>query len=170
MASKRGAILFDWGNTLMREFAGYEGPMAVWPRVVALPGAAEVLAALQPDWTLCLATNALGSDAAQIRAALARAKLDAYIERIFRGIDLGAQKPHPAFFAGALAQLGEPAERVVMVGDGFEVDVLGAANAGLRAVWLNEHTAESREGPLWRTIHRLADLPAALASFAADRR
>lgn len=168
MASRRGAILFDWGNTLMREFAGYEGPMVVWPRVAALPGAAEALAALQPDWTLCLATNALGSDVGQIRAALARARLDGFIERVFRGADLGAQKPHPAFFEAALAQLGEPAERAVMVGDGFEVDVLGAVNAGLRAVWLNEHTAERRHGPLWRTIHRLADLPGALASLSPE--
>lgn len=170
MDSKRGAILFDWGNTLMREFAGYEGPMADWPRVEALPGAAETLAALQPEWTLCLATNALGSDPAHIRAALARVTLDAYIEHIFRGIDLGAQKPHPAFFTGALARLGEPPERVMMVGDGFEVDVLGAANAGLRAVWLNEHSDERRDGRLWRTIHRLADLPAILASFSPERR
>ncbi|NLE77029.1 MAG: HAD family hydrolase, partial [Chloroflexi bacterium] len=41
------AILFDWGDTLMQDFPQFPGPMAQWPRVAAMPGALEALAALQ---------------------------------------------------------------------------------------------------------------------------
>ena len=55
-------VLFDWGNTLMRDFPEARGPMADWPRVETLPGVEEVLRQLRPRWTLALATNAVASD------------------------------------------------------------------------------------------------------------
>ena len=41
------AVLFDWGNTLMRDLPGQHGPMRDWPHVEALPGALETLTALR---------------------------------------------------------------------------------------------------------------------------
>ena len=43
-------------------------------------------------------------------------------------------KPAPAFFDSALALLGQPAERVAMVGDDIVNDVLGAQACGLTGV------------------------------------
>ncbi len=40
------AILFDWGDTLMRVFPEYDGPMYAWPRVEAVEGTAEKTAAM----------------------------------------------------------------------------------------------------------------------------
>jgi putative hydrolase of the HAD superfamily len=44
------------------------------------------------------------------------------------------RKPHPAPFTFALESLHVPPARAVYVGDRPEVDVLGAANAGMRAI------------------------------------
>ena len=41
-------------------------------------------------------------------------------------------KPSPAFFAGALEELGVPAGAALMIGDDVESDVLGAQQAGLQ--------------------------------------
>jgi FMN phosphatase YigB (HAD superfamily) len=49
-----------------------------------------------------------------------------------------------------------------MIGDSFEKDVLGANQAGIRAIWFNARTTQSRTGSLYRTIHDLRDLPIAL--------
>jgi putative hydrolase of the HAD superfamily len=49
--------------------------------------------------------------------------------------DVGYEKPHPEIFRRALADLGVPAERAVMVGDSLRADVAGAKRGGLRAVW-----------------------------------
>ncbi|QLC72104.1 TIGR01458 family HAD-type hydrolase [Pseudomonas sp. LPB0260] len=42
-------------------------------------------------------------------------------------------KPSPAFFAGALEELGVAAGQALMIGDDVESDVLGAQRAGLQA-------------------------------------
>ncbi len=136
--SKKGAILFDWGDTLMRVFPEYHGMMKDWPRVEAVPGAGQMLAALHRDWTLALATNAPDSDEEAIRAALGRVDLDRWLDRIYCFKKIGYKKPAREFFEAILKDLGLPAAQVIMVGDEYELDVLGAQSAGLRAVWFNQ--------------------------------
>jgi HAD superfamily hydrolase (TIGR01549 family) len=63
---------------------------------------------------------------------------------------IGVAKPHPAFFARALELMGSPAPAdVAYVGDRVDNDVVPAAAAGMRAVWI-------RRGP-WGVIQRLPD-------------
>ncbi|GAB3284398.1 HAD family hydrolase [Sinomonas notoginsengisoli] len=70
-----------------------------------------------------------------------RAKLDhAGLARIgvLVGIDaVGVAKPDPAIFREGLRQLGTLAEETVYVGDNPAHDVIGAASAGIRGIWLN---------------------------------
>jgi putative hydrolase of the HAD superfamily len=70
-----------------------------------------------------------------------RAKLDtAGLERIgiLVGIDaVGVAKPDPAIFHEGLRRLGTSAGETVYVGDNPAHDVIGAAGAGLRGIWLN---------------------------------
>jgi FMN phosphatase YigB (HAD superfamily) len=64
--------------------------------------------------------------------------------------ELGVHKPDPAFFERALQLMGEPdPSSVAYVGDRIDNDVLPAARAGMRAVWL-------RRGP-WAAIQELPD-------------
>ncbi|WP_312182730.1 HAD family hydrolase [Arthrobacter sp.] len=70
-----------------------------------------------------------------------RAKLDAAgLERvkILVGIDaVDAAKPDPAIFLEGVRLLGTDPGRTLYVGDNFEVDALGAGNAGLQGIWLD---------------------------------
>src|SRR5512140_3698060 len=109
---KKGAILFDWGDTLMRVFPEFHGPMKDWPRLEAVAGAAEMLTALQPDWTLCLATNAADSDEADIRAALRRVDLERWLDKIYCARAIGYQKPAREYFDYIRRDLGLPADKV----------------------------------------------------------
>ncbi len=62
--------------------------------------------------------------------------------------ELGVSKPDPVFFQRTLELLGDPdPATVAYVGDRVDNDVLPAAAAGMRAVWL-------RRGP-WGTIQQL---------------
>ena len=49
----------------------------------------------------------------------------------------GAAKPAASIFHAACRQLGQPPVRVLHVGDDVELDVVGAARAGLRSCWIN---------------------------------
>jgi putative hydrolase of the HAD superfamily len=161
-SQQKGCILFDWGDTLMRDFKEFSGPMKGWPMVEAVPGAAEMLAALHPDWILAVATNADVSDEADIREALQRVDLDRWLDRIYCFKTIGHRKPSLEFFSYILDDLGLSPDQVVMVGDNYEADVLGANASGVQAVWFNERDEVNRQGKLVKTIHTLSELEACL--------
>ena len=156
-------LLLDWGDTVMRVFPEYEGPMAGWPRVEAVEGIKETLSKLQPEWTIALATNAADSEEREIWSALARAGLDQLFDRIycFRGV--GHRKSAPEYFEQILANLEIEPNRAVMVGDDFEADIVSANRSGIRAIWFHENGTDDKTGAMYRTIHVLSELPKLLA-------
>lgn len=162
MTDKTRCILFDWGDTLMRVLPDTSGPMYTWPTVEAVPGIHDALRAQQADWLLAMATNAVDSAEADIWRALERVKLDTLIEKVYCYRVIGQRKPSAEYFAYILDDLDLDRSQVVMVGDSFEADVMGAVGSDIRAVWFNAQTEEMRSGDMFRTIHALSDLPAAL--------
>lgn len=151
-------ILFDWGDTLMRVFPEYDGPMVAWPNVEAMPHAEEALSELHSRSLLAVATNAANSEEAEIRAALERVSLDKLLDRVYCYRKIGHKKPSKAFFDYIMADLGIERSQVIMVGDDFEADVKGANACGIKAVWFNSRTSENREGGMHQTIHDLRQL------------
>jgi FMN phosphatase YigB (HAD superfamily) len=78
-----------------------------------------------------------------------------------------AGKPSPDFFRQAVDLLGMPAERVAMVGDDLQNDVLAAQAIGLAGVLVRP--GKSPSGPVARpagmpdhVIGSIAELPGAL--------
>ena len=159
-------VLFDWGNTLMRDFPEARGPMADWPRVETLPGVEEVLRQLRPRWTLALATNAVASDEPSVWRALARGGIASLLDKVYCFQTIGHKKPAPAFFDYIIRDLPMARDRIVMVGDDFQNDIHGATRAGIRSIWLNQSSDEARVGELYQTIHNLQSLPNALTSLS----
>ncbi len=160
-----GCILFDWGDTLMRDFKEFNGPMKDWPHVEAVPGAAEILATLHTGWILAIATNADVSNVQDIRAALKRVNLDQWLDKIYCFKTIGHNKPSLEFYRYILDDLKLSSRTIFMVGDHYEADVLGANRCGIRAVWFNDRDDENRQAEMVRTIHRLSDLPVILAGW-----
>ena len=56
----------------------------------------------------------------------------------------GAAKPASSIFHAASTRLGCTPAQVLHVGDDIEMDVIGAANAGLRTCWINRPDAHGR--------------------------
>jgi len=80
-------------------------------------------------------------------ACLRRIGLDHLFEfRITPG-DHGAAKPDPSIFHAACARLGVSPADVLHVGDDPEMDVIGAARAGLRSCWLNRSAGDGEYRP-----------------------
>jgi putative hydrolase of the HAD superfamily len=158
-------LLFDWGDTLMRVFPEFDGPMAAWPRVEAMPHAGQVLTELHFRYVLAVATNAADSEEAEIRAALEQVDLDKLLDKVYCYRKIGYKKPSKEFFEYILSELEIEQSQAIMVGDDFEADVLGANNCGIRAIWYNPRTDERHEGAMLQTIHDLRSLPQVLDSF-----
>jgi putative hydrolase of the HAD superfamily len=139
--------------------------MINWPRVEVVKDVPEVLAELRKAWKLCLATNASDSYEKEIWAALRRVGLSQFLDRVYCSRRIGHRKPSPDFFEYILNDLGVHRSRVIMVGDDFESDVLGAVQCGIRAIWFNEHSQKSRIGKMFGTIHNFKSLQLAINAF-----
>ena len=152
----------------MRVFPEFDGSMVNWPRLGTMPSAKETLTSLRTDWIIALGTNAEDSTEDEIRQALAKVKIDKLIGRIYCFRRIGHRKPSRAFFEFILNDLGVSSSSVVMVGDNYEVDVIGATRSGIRAVWFNRHSEEEQFNTMQRTIHDLQELPTTLQSWELD--
>ena len=75
-----------------------------------------------------------------------RCGLDGVFRAVVFSQDHGIEKPDAGLFQITLEELGCAADETVHVGDSLEKDVTGAANAGIRSVWLNRHGVANNTG------------------------
>ncbi|HVM23892.1 MAG TPA: HAD family hydrolase [Candidatus Limnocylindrales bacterium] len=119
------------------------------------PDALPALEALRDRYRVAVVANQPASRAEELRAI----GIDAEVMAMSEG--LGVFKPDPAFFARALELMGSPDPAdVAYVGDRVDNDVVPAAAAGMRAVWI-------RRGP-WGMIQRLDGAAPALTVGGLD--
>ena len=119
----------------------------LWHRPV--PGAHAAIARLkQAGLRLAVISNAEG----RVAEDLAIAGLASHFETIVDSHKVGVSKPDPRIFAIALERLGAAAEESVYIGDLYRIDVLGARQAGLRAVLLDRY-GHDPDAPCPRITH-----------------
>lgn len=151
-------ILFDWGDTVMRDDPASNVPMVEWESVEAVEGIEAVLDYLHASGRrITLATSAAISDEGQIRSALGRAGLDVYFSRIFCFKNTGLSKGE-AFYRYILEILNIPASEALMVGDSFEKDVMEANKAGIAAIWLNYRSEEVQSSISYASVYTMGEL------------
>jgi YjjG family noncanonical pyrimidine nucleotidase len=112
--------------------AGYRQAYMASRRVLA--GAADLLRAVRPHARIAIVTNNL---AAEQRDKLAFCGLTPFVDALVVSQEAGSWKPDAAIFHLALERLGVTAASAVMFGDSWAADIVGAARAGIRAVWFN---------------------------------
>jgi len=113
--------------------------------VLALaPGALELLAALRArGCRLGLVTNGFAqTHHDKIDRLGLRDRMDAF----FLADEVGMVKPDPALFRHACEVLASTPERSAMVGDRYDRDVVGAAEAGLFTVLIDVHAIPLPDG------------------------
>ncbi|MFD1121411.1 HAD family hydrolase [Methylophilus flavus] len=80
--------------------------------------------------------------------------LTEHFQSIYTSAITGFEKPNPAAFQYVLKQLPQDAN-VIMIGDSYEADVLGAQSIGLAAILVRNHHAEM---PELLNLHKLPDI------------
>ena len=99
-----------------------------------VPGAPELLHRLQGRAKIGVVTN---NTVTEQEEKLEFLGLEPVVDYLVTSEEVGAAKPNPAIFRAALERAGVTSGEAVMVGDSWTSDILGAANAGIRAVWFN---------------------------------
>ncbi len=128
------AFLFDWGNTIMKDFPDQSGPMWTWDRVEIMPGADVMLRTVSSLADCYIATNAKDSDKEDILRALKRVDLDVYFRDIFCYRELKVAKPAKAYFDRILIRIKAKKQEMIMIGDNLKTDVEGVIENEIDAI------------------------------------
>jgi putative hydrolase of the HAD superfamily len=134
------ALIFDWGDTIMRDFPEKEGPMFLWDHVEWIPGAEKALKQLHDNFVMVIATNAGQSDTNAMKEALKRVGAGQYFQYFFSSKDLKFEKPDVRFFRTICEQIGLLPEHCAMIGNLYEKDIVGAKQCGMFTVLFDEYS------------------------------
>lgn len=121
-------------------------------KTTLMPNTVEVLEYLKSrGYTMSLITNGFNEvQWVKIRAC----DLEKYFTSMLTSENAGYQKPDVRVFEKALADVGCKPSQALMVGDDFEVDIVGAKNAGIDQVFYNPFVS----GCTFKATHEIADL------------
>src|SRR5262249_31071916 len=111
---KLSAIVFDFGNTIMREDTCNDPYLENCPTEL-MPGVREAIETIQLPKAIWANTRA--ATAADIRRWLTRANLDHRISWVVTSFELGYRKPSPEFFAQALSACRLSRSEILFVGN-----------------------------------------------------
>lgn len=151
------------------EFCRHFGIEADVPRMAAdyleslatqsflLDGALEVCQALAAHCELYIITNGI---AAVQHGRLDRSPLRPCFKDVFISDEIGAEKPHPAFFEAVAARIPcFTPHATLVIGDSLTSDMAGGIGAGLDTCWLN-HSGKEKPAhmPITYEIKSLRDV------------
>lgn len=126
VTSNAGTLALQLG-----EYYVHEGPK----QTGLMPGARHLLDYLAAKpYTLCIITN--GFSEAQV-PKMHSSDIYRYFTHFFLSENLGYMKPDVHFFDAVLNQLNAKPEECVVIGDDFNVDILGAHSAGISQIFYN---------------------------------
>lgn len=161
-------LIFDWGDTIMRDDPSQPGPMAEWEHVEAIAGAPEILQQLSSTYTLAVATNAGVSDTALMRKALQRIDVEKYFTWFTSSKDLGVEKPDPDFFLKIVSHFNLKPSECIHIGNVYSKDISGAYQAGLYTIFFNEKNVAGDFPHAHRIIRAWSELPQTINEIARN--
>jgi FMN phosphatase YigB (HAD superfamily) len=99
-----------------------------------IDGARKVLDYLHGRYDVAIITN--GFKEVQYDKIL-KAELSKYFRKIFISEEVGAQKPRKEIFEYAIKSMNAPKNSSLMIGDSWDVDIIGAMNFGIDQIYYN---------------------------------
>lgn len=108
--------------------------------ITLFDGVVEFLENISKKYIICFITD-LTADIQYKK--IHKLQLDKYISYIVTSEEAGVEKPHPYIFLLALNKLNLSAKEVLMIGDNFQKDILGAFNLQIDSIWINHENQKS---------------------------
>ncbi len=107
-----------------------------------------------------------GSDDDNTQTLVDKFGVRPYLEFLISSAAFGRRKPDAAIFRLALDHFQVAPERAIMVGDGYEADVVGAHGVRMQAIWItrrvNPPLPEMVEGEPEALVQTLGEIPSLL--------
>jgi len=136
-------LLFDWGDTLMRDYKEKEGPMYYWDEIALIDGVDNFLSLCYDKYQLVAATNAGCSDTGLMIKALNRGGIDRYFSYFFSSKELGVEKPNPLFFQTIAHEINVKPSSIAIFGNDYKKDIEPSKKTGMTTFFFNEANVQS---------------------------
>ena len=121
------------------------------------PGSIDVLAELhRSGYSLHILTN--GFREVQ-ETKITTCGIAPYISELICSEDVGYNKPHIELFSYALKLIGSKSRDSIMIGDDYEIDIVGALNAGMNAILFDPDNCK-RNARDFKKVTELSEIPA----------
>ena len=120
-----------------------------------IDGAFDLLNDLKPYFPMHILSN--GFNEVQHKK-MDSAGLTPYFDNIILSDHIGINKPDPAFFNYALRIIGMKPDEVVMVGDNWNSDIIGAKASKIDQVWYNPSQIAPKEFIPTYTVGKLSEV------------
>ena len=159
------AIIFDWGDTVMRDYPELKTPMFTWEHVEYIPDVEQALKALATNYAMVIATNAGQSDTAAMIKALKRVGAEQYFHHFFSSKDLGYEKPDVRFFTSIAQTIHFKPEECIMIGNLYEKDIIGAKDVGMKTILFDEKACNYAFPKADKVIHSMKILVEAMGKL-----
>ena len=140
------AIIFDWGDTVMRDYPELKTPMFKWEHVEIIPDIIPALQILEKEYIMVIATNAGQSDTEAMIKALERVDIKKYFHHFFSSKDLGYSKPDVRFFNSIAKSINQLPKECIMIGNMYDKDIVGAKDIGMKTI-LFDKKKEQKDYP-----------------------
>ncbi len=92
---------------------------------------------------------------------LKKSNLLDYFDIVLCSEEVGKNKPHRLVFDRAVEMAGTHLETSVMIGDNYHADIIGAENAGMKAILFDPKKSHKQGTHRWH-VHELSDIPSLL--------
>jgi putative hydrolase of the HAD superfamily len=122
---------------------------------ILIPGTIEVLEYLKTKYHLHIITN--GFEEIQ-KVKMEYAGLNGYFENIVTSEEAGSKKPDTGIFNYALEKAGAEVNESLMIGDDFNVDIIGATAIGMDTVFYDPHNSDMIDQEATYRVAHLTDL------------
>ena len=100
------------------------------------PETIEILEQLKGKYKMFLVAN---TDCFSVESVIEKYALSKYFDKIYLSYQMGMLKSNPKVFDTILKEEGLKKEEAIMVGDSMESDIIGAENAGLKAILVDRN-------------------------------
>lgn len=146
---------YGFDTDVARLAKGYTDALAT--KGYLIPRALEVCRTLSACCKLYIITNGIASVQ---RGRFEPSPLRAFVQAIFISEEIGAEKPHPAYFEAVAAQIPDfDRKKALIVGDSLSSDMRGGVNAGIDTCWFNPKGKKALDDlAITYEIHALEEL------------
>ncbi len=161
-----GEVFFRAGNSVqdskMLANSAFNKFFEFRNKVVFFEGAIDVLKALSERYKVYALTNG--------NADVKMIGIDKFLSGAVSSADVGVSKPNPKIFEATLKKAGEEASSCIHIGDDYEDDIVGANNAGIASIWLNERGQKAPSMNLaTKVVTKVKEIPHAVKMIAEPK-